>query len=64
MPKPAFTKDYVINLTKRNMEEAVKKSIEKTVARIGEFEPDTKEAREVIETIATLQGIKNQLAKI
>jgi len=59
-----FTKDYVLGVTKKNMLKSIDTSINKTVARVGEFQPDTEKAREVIETITTLQAFKNRVNQL
>lgn len=59
-----FTKEYVLGVTKRNMLKSIDTSINKTVARVGEFPPDTEKAREVFETITTLQAYKNRVNQL
>lgn len=58
-----FTKKYVLDVTQRNMMKSIDMSINKTVGRVSEFEPDTEKAREVFETITTLQALKNHVER-
>lgn len=58
--KPPFDKSYVLNLTVKNMHKPIETSINKTSARMSDFEPGTDKWQEVIDTLHVL----NQLNKL
>ncbi len=60
-PVRPFSSKYVIQLTLRNMQEAISKSINKTASRIAEFENNPEKSREVITTLSTLHKMKQGL---
>jgi hypothetical protein len=58
-----FDKDYVLNLTRKNMLKAVMVSIDKTFQRMPEFANDEVKSKELFLTLAELHRIKSDLSK-
>lgn len=59
-----FSKSFVIGLTGRVMLKAINKSIGMTVERIEEFADNQEKSREVFETLAHLQALKQNVEQI
>lgn len=56
-----FSSSYVVQLTVKNMQNAVTTSINKTAARIAEFENDPEKSKEVLTALSQLHKMKQGL---
>ena len=56
-----FSSKYVIQLTLKNMQECITKSINKTASRIAEFENNPEKSQEIIVTLSNLHKMKQGL---
>lgn len=56
-----FSTEYVMGTTARHVLKSVDLSVEKTMGRIPDFEPDTAKAQEVFKTLTSLQAFKQHI---
>lgn len=56
-----FSKEYVLRTTNKQMRKAVEVSIQKTLARVAEFEGNSAMSMEILTTLSTLDAMKKVL---
>lgn len=56
-----FSKEYVINITKRNIVRAIELSFKMSAERVQEFEGNHDKSHELFVTMSELQGMKKQV---
>lgn len=59
--KKPFSESYVIALTSKHCKLAVDTSIERTLARIADFDGNREKSEEIFKTLARLQALKNSI---
>ena len=63
MSRP-FCKEFVIEKTFLHIMRAVTISLDKVVSRIREFEGDSDKSKEILQTLALLQSLQEQLTRL
>jgi len=56
-----FSREYVLRTTARHMAKAVDLSIEKTMARLPEFEGNADKGLEILKTLSDLKALRGQI---
>lgn len=59
-----FSKEYVINITKRNIIRAIELSFKMSAERVQEFEGNHEKSNELFITMSELQGMKKQVKNL
>lgn len=62
--KRPFSRDYVVNLTLTNAINSCDLSINKTTARIAEFDNDPVMSAEILKTLSDLHSLKRALSEM